>query len=128
MLETNVVVRLVVPTRTTEFGTKLFPVTVSVAFVGEGVSDTGVTAFTTGTGLSTDKGTEPLVPPPGGGFVTAMERVPDFCSNAAGIDTVADVAELTTVATGVAPSVAIVFPPNPVPVKATVAFGSPTPR
>jgi len=65
--------------------------------------------------------TAPLVPPPGAGFVTVMELVPDRCNNDGGIVTDSVVEETYTVARLVAPLAAAEFAANPVPVKVTVA-------
>jgi hypothetical protein len=71
----------------------LLPVTVNVAFDADALSATGLTPCSTGIALVTWRLTEPLVPPPGAGLVTATERTVASGKSEAGIVTVSEVGD-----------------------------------
>jgi hypothetical protein len=81
----------------------------------------GETPVSAGMGFAIVRFATALVPPPGGGFVTAIASVPAFCSSDNGTVMVIEVGEVYAVASGVVPLVAVVFLANPVPVNVTVA-------
>ena len=56
------------------------------------------------------------VPPPGAGFVTVMDKVPDCCRSDAGTVAVKDVCELNTVASAIRLAFTCELPVKPVPV------------
>jgi hypothetical protein len=83
--ETYVVVRLEPFQRTTEVGTKLLPVTVSVKAGPPAVVEVGLSPLVVGTGLLMVKVRAPDVPPPGVGLKTRTEAVPAVATSAAPI-------------------------------------------
>src|SRR4029077_4942944 len=96
--ETNVVASEVAPQRTVEVETKFVPVTVKVNCGPPAVAQAGLIAVVVGTGLLMVNLTACDVPPPGAGFTTVMDAVPELAMRAAGIVAVTCVEEPKVVA------------------------------
>jgi hypothetical protein len=99
----SVVVNTVPPTEICEPEMKLLPATVIPSVDAPTANDDGMTDVIAGTGLVTLKSSVLLVPPPGAGLITVIDRFPALVKALAGIVPETVVADVNVTASGTPP-------------------------